>query len=360
MRYLPIAVDLESRVCVVVGGGDVAARKVETLLQTGAKVTVIAPEVSDEITAWAEREPRLTVARRAYRNGDLAGAAIAFAATGSVAVHSAVAEEAASRGVWLNAADDPEHCTFLMPAIVERGPLAVAVGTGGASPALARRVRDEIAARIGMEYGEVAEYLGSLRRRFRAGVARQRAFARLLDEGLVEAFRNGDRERIERLTDRACRDLDPTRGGRADGGDLLKASLLSYLVGTLAGAAHLVRPGNAARSTATIALALGFVLQAAAIVVRVLEFGSFAVASFGEQIAFFTCLLAGGYLLAQMRYHLAVLGAVVGPIGFIGVLAMLVAHGEMRDVPPDLRSPWLRSTSPWPFSATPRSAWPAS
>jgi len=122
---------------------------------------------------------------------------------------------------------------------------------------------------------------------------------------------------------------------------LLKASLLSYFVGTLAGAAHLVRPGNAARSTATIALALGFVLQAAAIVVRALEFGSFAVASFGEQIAFFTCLLAGGYLLAQLRYHLAVLGAVVGPIGFIGVLAMLVAHGEMRDVPPDLRSPWL-------------------
>jgi siroheme synthase-like protein len=214
VRYLPIAVDLDSRVCVVVGGGEVAARKVETLLQTGAKVTVIAPEVSDEIAAWAEREPRLTVERRAYRNGDLAGAAIAFAATGSAAVHAAIAEEAASRSVWLNAADDPERCTFLMPAIVERGPLAVAVGTGGASPALARRVRDEIAARIGMEYGEAAEYLASLRRRFRAGVARQRAFARLLDEGLVEAFRNGDRERIERLTDRACGELEPEEGGK--------------------------------------------------------------------------------------------------------------------------------------------------
>jgi siroheme synthase-like protein len=214
MRYLPIAVDLEGRACVVVGGGEVAAQKVDLLLRAGAKVTVIAPALADEIAARAAREPRLTIERRAYRDGDLAGAAIAFAATGSPAVQAAVASEAASRGVWLNAADDPERCTFLMPAIVERGPLAVAVGTGGASPALARRVRDEIAARVGMEYGEAAEYLGSLRRRFRAGAARQRAFARLLDEGLVEAFRTGDRDRIERLTERACHDLEPDETGK--------------------------------------------------------------------------------------------------------------------------------------------------
>jgi precorrin-2 dehydrogenase/sirohydrochlorin ferrochelatase len=215
MRYLPIAVDLEGRACVVVGGGEVAARKVETLLQTGARVTVIAPEITAEIAAWSAREARLTVARRPYRNGDLAGAAIAFAATDSPEVHAAVAAEASSRGVWLNAADDPRNSSFLMPAVVERGPLAVAVGTGGASPALARRVRDEIAARIGAEYGEAAAYLGALRSRFRAGVARQRAFARLLDEGLVEAFRNGDRERIDRLTERACEGLETDEGGSA-------------------------------------------------------------------------------------------------------------------------------------------------
>jgi precorrin-2 dehydrogenase/sirohydrochlorin ferrochelatase len=209
MRYLPIAVDLEGRACVVVGGGEVAARKVETLLQAGARVTVIAPEVTEEIEAWSAREPQLAIERRSYRNGDLAGAVIAFAATGSAEVHAAVAEEAKGHGVWLNAADDPERCSFLMPAIVERGPIAIAVGTGGASPALARRVRDEIAARIGTEYGQAAEHLAALRRRFRAGAARQRAFARLLDEGLVEAFRSGDRDRIERLTERACHELEP-------------------------------------------------------------------------------------------------------------------------------------------------------
>jgi siroheme synthase-like protein len=212
MRYLPIAVDLEGRACVVVGGGEVAARKVETLLRVGAQVTVIAPHVGQEIEIWEGREVRLRVERRPYRPGDLEGAVLAFAATDSSAVHAEIVVEAAARGVWLNAADDPEHCSFLMPAVIERGPIAIAVGTGGASPALARRVRDEIAGRIGVEYGEAASYLGELRRRFRAGAARQRAFTRLLDEGLVEAFRAGDRERVERLTERACEGLEPEKG----------------------------------------------------------------------------------------------------------------------------------------------------
>jgi precorrin-2 dehydrogenase / sirohydrochlorin ferrochelatase len=209
MRYLPIAVDLEGRACVVVGGGEVAARKVETLLDAGARVTVIAPHLCQEIEVREGREPRLRVERRPYRSGDLDGAVLAFAATDAPDVHREIAVEAAERRVWLNAADDPESCSFLMPAVIERGPVAIAVGTGGASPALARRVRDEVAACIGVEYGEAASYLGELRRRFRGGAARQRAFARLLDEGLVEAFRAGDRERIERLTERACEGLEP-------------------------------------------------------------------------------------------------------------------------------------------------------
>lgn len=209
MRYLPIAVDLQGRVCVVVGGGEVAARKVETLLESGALVTVIAPHICQEIEVLEGREPRLRVERRPYRSGDLSGSILAFAATDAPLVHREMAVEAVERGVWVNAADDPENCSFLMPAVIERGPVAIAVGTGGASPALARRVRDEIAALIGVEYGEAASYLGELRRRFRAGPARQRAFMRLLDEGLVEAFRAGDRERVERLTERACGGLEP-------------------------------------------------------------------------------------------------------------------------------------------------------
>lgn len=209
MRYLPIAVDLEGRSCVVVGGGSIAARKIELLLQAGAWVRVVAPEVCDEVAAWAASEPRLSIERRPYRPGDLRGAVLVFAATDRLEVQVGVAAEAAERHIWLNSVDDPERCSFLMPAIVERGPLTVAVGTGGASPALARRVRDEIAARVGVEYGEAAAYLGTLRRRFRAGAARQRAFAQLLDEGLIEALRAGDQERVERLTERACRGLEP-------------------------------------------------------------------------------------------------------------------------------------------------------
>lgn len=122
---------------------------------------------------------------------------------------------------------------------------------------------------------------------------------------------------------------------------LLQLSLIAYLAGTIAGATHLLRPHHLARSVATLAIAAGFLLQTSAIVVRAIEFGSFAVASFTEQSAFLACLIAGVYLVAQLRYHLAVLGAVVGTIGFVGALALLVAHGGVRDVPPDLRSPWL-------------------
>lgn len=208
MRYLPIAVDLEGRSCVVIGGGSLATRKVESLLRAGAWVRVIAPWICEEIEVWAQQEPRLSLERRVYRAGDLRGASLAFAATDQAEVHAAVALEAEERRVWLNAVDDPERCSFLMPAIVERGPLVIAVATGGASPALARRVRDEIAAWVGEEYGQAAAYLGELRGRYRPGAQRQRAFARLLDEGLVEAFRAGDRERVERLTESACRGLE--------------------------------------------------------------------------------------------------------------------------------------------------------
>ncbi|HEY8517766.1 MAG TPA: cytochrome c biogenesis protein [Candidatus Binatia bacterium] len=122
---------------------------------------------------------------------------------------------------------------------------------------------------------------------------------------------------------------------------LLRLAMLAYLVGTVSGGLGLVQPRDSTRRTTAGALVVGFVLQAAAIVVRSLEVGTIAVSSFAEQGALFACLLVGIYVLAQLRYRLAVLGAVVGPIGFIGALVALVAHGGAQDVPPFLRSPWL-------------------
>ncbi len=122
---------------------------------------------------------------------------------------------------------------------------------------------------------------------------------------------------------------------------LLKTSLAAYLLGTLIGGWGILKPGNVARRGSMGALGVGFVLQGAGLVVRSIEIGTFAITTFPEQVSFFALVLAGVYLLTQVRFRLDVLAAVVGPIGFIGVLAALVAHGGAPDPPPELRSPWL-------------------
>jgi siroheme synthase-like protein len=218
MRYLPILVDLVGRPCLVVGGGSVAARKAATLLEAGARVRVVAPRLGAELEALESRADAarsLTIERRAYREGDLAGVALAFAATDDPELHERLSRDARAAGLWLNVVDDPVRCSFVMPAILDRDPLVVAVGTGGASPALARRLRDDIDALLGPEYEEALAHLALLRARYAPGPARQAAFSRLIDGGLIEALRERDVRRVETLTREACGELVASRAGEA-------------------------------------------------------------------------------------------------------------------------------------------------
>ena len=139
-----------------------AQRKVEGLLEAGAGVLVISPELTPGLEALAAAD-RVRVTRRAYRAGDLAGAGVAIAATGDREVNEAVFGEARERGVPVNVVDDPAHCTFHVPAVIRRGPVTVAISTGGASPHLAARLRREVAAIVGPEYGVLARILGEWR-----------------------------------------------------------------------------------------------------------------------------------------------------------------------------------------------------
>jgi precorrin-2 dehydrogenase/sirohydrochlorin ferrochelatase len=139
----PVALDLCGRPCMVIGGGPVAARKVEGLLAAGARVTVVSPALSDPLLALA-RDGLVAWRPREYAPGDLEGARLCLAATGDPAVDAAVAAEGRERGVLVNAADDPERCDFILPSVARRGPLTVAVSTGGASPFMARLVREAI------------------------------------------------------------------------------------------------------------------------------------------------------------------------------------------------------------------------
>jgi len=204
MRYLPILIDLVGRPCLVVGAGAIAARKVETLLGAGARVTVVAPRIGAEVEEIAERTTAVVVERRGYRASDLDGMAVAFAATDDPSLHDRIVCDARAASVWLNAVDEPERCSFIMPAILDRDPLVVAVSTSGASPAIARRVRDDIDATLGPEYAAAVTRLADLRERFAPGRARQQAFVRLVDDGLLEALRGGDEARVAALIRTAC------------------------------------------------------------------------------------------------------------------------------------------------------------
>jgi siroheme synthase-like protein len=167
MGYYPVLLDLAGRRCVMVGGGIVAQRRVEGLLAAGARVTVISPRLTRALAALTA-EGRFDHEAREYREGDLTGADLAFVATDSGEVNAAAAREAGERGVWINAADDPARCTFILPALVRRGDLTVAVATGGSSPALARAIREELETYLTDDYATLASIAAEARREVRA------------------------------------------------------------------------------------------------------------------------------------------------------------------------------------------------
>lgn len=170
MEFLPIFLKLRGQPCAVVGGGDVAARKVALLLAAGGRVTVTAPELCDEL---AERLRAGEIEHRAerYTPAALAGAALAIAATDDRAVNAEVSRDAQARLLPVNVVDDPELCSFIMPAIVDRSPMIVAVSTGGASPVLARLTRARLESMIPASYGNLVRLAEAFRDRVKAALS---------------------------------------------------------------------------------------------------------------------------------------------------------------------------------------------
>jgi len=163
MSYFPIYLDMARRRCLVIGGGAVAERKIANLLEAGAEVTVLSPNVTENIARWSKQNLLQLQARR-YRAGDLAGFELAFVATDDAAANSAAFREGRNGGVWVNAADDPAHCDFILPSVLRRGDLTVAVSSGGNSPALARTVREELELYFTQEYEALAQLASEARR----------------------------------------------------------------------------------------------------------------------------------------------------------------------------------------------------
>jgi precorrin-2 dehydrogenase / sirohydrochlorin ferrochelatase len=196
----PVVLRVFGRRCVVVGGGEVATRKVGALTRDGAQLVVVAPEISDEIQQLADIGAA-QVERRPFEPTDLDGAFLAFAATDNRAVNRLVAEEARARGVLVNVADDPGACDFTVPAVVRRKDITLAVSTGGRSPAFSRYLREQLTEWLGDARLLLLELMTELRRDLRSAgrpVTSERWRRAIADDEVGRALEAGDREGARR------------------------------------------------------------------------------------------------------------------------------------------------------------------
>ncbi|MBI3616234.1 MAG: bifunctional precorrin-2 dehydrogenase/sirohydrochlorin ferrochelatase [Candidatus Omnitrophica bacterium] len=193
MSYYPIFLKLEGRPCLVIGGGQVAAQKAKALAACGAKVTVVSPRSGAGITRLIRRKKVIWRSHR-FKPGDLKGAELVVAATDEQAVNELAYRLAVRRGIWINVVDQPVLCSFIVPSVVRRGKLEIAVSTSGVSPALSKWIRKDLEKRYGPEFERLVDAMGKVRRRVMAkvpGVARRkavfekalRAYFRVINEG---------------------------------------------------------------------------------------------------------------------------------------------------------------------------------
>ncbi len=209
MSFYPICLDLEGKTCVVVGGGRVAERKVLGLLSCFAQVSVISPELTDELLRL-HNEGIIKWINREYRPGELEQAFLVIAATDDEETQKQVHEEAAKHNLLLNVADVPRLCNFILPATLRQGDLTISVSTAGKSPALAGKLRMELEKRFGKEYRVLVDILGAIRPVILASGLSQsdneQLFKQLLHDDMAGWIRTGDWSSLENHFERVLGD----------------------------------------------------------------------------------------------------------------------------------------------------------
>jgi precorrin-2 dehydrogenase / sirohydrochlorin ferrochelatase len=196
-RFYPLYLDIKGKKCVIVGGGKVAYRKACSLKEAGADVTVISPDICPEMS----NEKELTLINKSYDESCLDGAMLVIAATDDEGVNKKVSLDAGKRNIIVNVVDRPELCTFIVPATVKRGELCISISTGGASPALAKNIREELEAVFGPEYGEYINLLTRMRDIAMSDVKdnakRRRVLQRLAEKDILEILKTKGTEEAE-------------------------------------------------------------------------------------------------------------------------------------------------------------------
>ncbi len=205
MRYYPVFLDIADKPVVVIGGGNIALQKMDGLLDAGAKVTVISPELNERMTELRD-EGRFMHLKRVYEPGDIEGYELAFVATDDHEENRRVWQEGRQRRIWVNAVDDIPNCDFIMPGIVQQGGLVIAISTSGASPAMARKVREDIQEFLAPEDAALLNLAGEIRQELRAaGVAVQNCkHCKRSNNDVWNAALDGEVKRLVKEGDRAA------------------------------------------------------------------------------------------------------------------------------------------------------------
>jgi len=202
MKYYPACLDISNRKCVVVGGGDVAERKVMRLLECGAKVVLVGKTMTAQLRMMRD-EGTIEHVSDDYREKYIEGAFLVIGATDRDDVNDTIFRDSSGRGILVNVVDDPARCTFIVPAVFQREDLLVAVSTGGKSPALARRLRESMEKHYGPEYGALLDIMGDLRERILArggpSTDNRELFESVLDSDILSCIREGRWDRVREI-----------------------------------------------------------------------------------------------------------------------------------------------------------------
>lgn len=202
MRYYPVCLDVKNRHCLVVGGGRVGTRKVKTLLDCGAKVTVISPETTDTLDRLAALDA-IVLKRRSYRSSDMDDVFLVIGATNVEALNHRIHQDAEQRQRLCNIADQPLRCNFILPSIIQQGDLMIAISTSGRSPAFAKHLRCQLQDQFGPEYGRLLDLMGAVREKLLAAdhapEAHKPLFEKLIESGLLEMIKSDDHQAVDSL-----------------------------------------------------------------------------------------------------------------------------------------------------------------
>ena len=202
MKYYPVNLDMTNKRCVIVGGGEIAERKVERLLECGAQVTVVSKSLTPVLKA-RKKTGQMDHIDRDYEDQALDGAFMVIGATNRNDVNERISKDAMTRGLLVNIVDDPDRCNFILPSLVQQGDLSIAISTGGKSPALAKKLRKELEKQYGPEYQTLLVIMGILRKRILAGDQRAAdnkvVFEDLVHSDILQAIREKDRGRVNTI-----------------------------------------------------------------------------------------------------------------------------------------------------------------